>query len=428
MPLDPCLSRWSRSLLTASILLLPHLATSAETEAGDGEWTRFRGPNGSGIGVAPGVPAVFTEQDYRWKTALPGKGHSSPVIANGRVFVTCTPPDGAKRILVAADAATGKVAWLKEWEAATFRVHADNSYTSASPAVDNERVYLWWTSPEQSWIAAVDQKDGRELWRHELGGFVSQHGAGSSPIVFEDSVILDFCQENNSGEGSYTTALEAKTGKVRWKTARESSSATASTPCLFQPKDGGDPQLIVIGRTTGMVSLNPRDGKVNWDVADLLPKRCVASPVVTEGGLVVAQCGEGQAESFVYAVRPGAKGQPPEKAYQVIRTGGYVPCPLAVGDLLYLWKENGLVTCLRAATNEQLWSERVEGPFYGSPVCVNGRLYNMTRRGELVVLAAGEKFELLGRIPLGEGSFATPAVANGSMFLRTFSNLICVGR
>jgi outer membrane protein assembly factor BamB len=143
---------------------------------------------------------------------------------------------------------------------------------------------------------------------------------------------------------------------------------------------------------------------------------------------VIAQCGEGQAESFVFAVRPGADGKPPEKAYQVIRTGGYVPSPLPVGDLLYLWKENGLVTCLRASTNEQIWSDRVEGPFYGSPVCINNRLYNITRRGELVVLAAGEKFELLGRIPLGEGSFATPAVANGRMFLRTFTNLICVGK
>lgn len=424
-------THWLRSTLiaTAMVSMLTHPWTaSAALDSDPQSWTRFRGPNGSGIGFAPGLPALFAEQDYRWKTPLPGKGHSSPVIANGKVFVTCTPAEGAKRILVAADETNGKIVWQKEWETAAFRQHADNSYTSASPAVDGERVFLWWTSPEQSWIAALDQKDGREVWRHELGGFVSQHGAGSSPIVFEDMVILDFCQEGSSKDASYTIALEAKTGKVRWKTPRESDSATASTPCLYQPKDGGEPQLIVVGRTSGMTSLNPRTGKVNWDIADLLPKRCVASPVVTDGGLVIAQCGEGQAESFVAAVRPGADGKPPEKVYQVIRTGGYVPCPLPVGDLLYLWKENGLVTCLRAATNEQLWSERVEGPFYGSPVCISNRLYNMTRRGELVVLAAGEKFEMLGRIPLGEGSYATPAVANGRLFLRTFTNLICVGK
>jgi outer membrane protein assembly factor BamB len=177
-----------------------------------------------------------------------------------------------------------------------------------------------------------------------------------------------------------------------------------------------------------MTSLDPQTGGKNWELPDLLPKRCVASPIVTPGGLVIAQCGEGQAESFVYAVRPGVAGKPPEKVYNVVRTGGYVPTPVAVGDLLFLWKENGLVTCLRAATNEQLWSERVEGPFYSSPVCVDGRLYNTTRRGDLVVLKAGEKFEPLARIPLGEGSYAAPAIAGGRMYLRTFTHLISVGK
>lgn len=430
MPQEFSPVRWRHPILAtalAAALFVP-LVASAASDTEQLGWKRFRGPNGTGIATAPGVPVIFSEADFRWKTALPGKGHSSPVIANGKVFATCTPPDGTRRILVAVDEQGGQILWQKEWEAATFRQHADNSYTSASPAVDDERVYLWWTSPEQSWIAAVDQKDGRELWRHELGEFKSQHGAGSSPIVFEDSVILDFCQESSRDDASFTIALDAKTGKVRWKTPRESDSATASTPCIFQPTGGGAPQLIVIGKTSGMTSLDPRTGKVNWEIGDLLPKRCVASPVVTDGGLVIAQCGEGQAESFVYAVRPGSDGKAPERVYQVIRTGGYVPSPLVVGNLLYLWKENGLVTCLRAETNEQLWSERVEGPFYGSPVCINNRLYNITRRGDLVVLAVGEKFELIGRIPLGEGSFATPAVANGRVFLRTFTHLISVGK
>lgn len=105
-----------------------------------------------------------------------------------------------------------------------------------------------------------------------------------------------------------------------------------------------------------------------------------------------------------------------------------MPTPIAVGDLLFLWKENGLVTCLRAATNEQLWSERVEGPFFGSPVSVNGRLYNMTMRGELVVLGAGEKFETIARIALGEGTQASPAVSGGRMYLRTATHLISVGK
>ncbi len=397
------------------------------SEAAELEWGRFRGPNGSGIASAPNLPIPFSESDIRWKASLPGKGHSSPVIANGKVFVTATPSETNKRTLLALDEADGKVLWQCEWDGSTFRQHADNSYTSASPAVDLEKVYVWWSSPEQSWLAAVDQKTGREIWKKELGGFVAQHGAGSSPIVFEDTVILDFSQEITDGKGSYTICVDAKDGATRWKTERESSTSTASTPCIYTPKNG-KPQLILINRTSGMTSLDPKTGKVNWDLPKLLPKRCVASPVVTEDGLIIAQCGEGQSESFVYAIRPGIDGSAPSKVYEVIRVGGYVPSPLALGKYLFLWKENGLVTCLNAETNEQVWSERVEGPFYGSPVCVNGYLVNATRRGDLVVLKAGDKFERVARIPLGEGSFATPAIANGRMFIRTFTHLLAVGK
>lgn len=409
--------------LLASAALFITLGFHAEAV----EWGRFRGPNGSGVASAPGLNLPTSQQDFAWKIALPGKGHSSPVIANGRVFVSCTPEEKTKRVLFAADAQSGKTLWQKEWESTTFRQHADNSFTSSSPAVDDERVFVWLSSPEQSYLIAVSQKDGTELWKKELGGFTSQHGAGSSPIVFEDTVILDFSQEISDGRGSYTLCVDAKTGETKWKTERESKSTTGSTPCLYQPKDG-PAQLILVGRTTGVTAIDPKNGKGLWEMPNLIPKRCVASPIVTDSGLVIAQCGEGQAESFVFAVKPGAGATPPEKAYQVVRTGGYVPTPLAVGPLLFLWKENGLVTCVKAATNEQIWSERVEGPFYGSPICVNGLLWNVTRRGDLVILKAGDTFEQVARVPLGEGSYATPAVSGGRVYVRTFSHLIAIGR
>ena len=177
-----------------------------------------------------------------------------------------------------------------------------------------------------------------------------------------------------------------------------------------------------------MVASDTRSGAVVWQLPSLMTRRCVSSPFVTPGGLIIAQCGEGRAESFVEAVRPAADGKSAVRAYGVLRVGGYVPTPIAVGELLFLWKENGLVSCVRSATGEQLWSERVEGAFYGSPVCVNGRLYNMTMRGDLVVLAVGEKFQPPQRLALGEGSHATPAVSGGRMYLRTFTHLIAVGR
>lgn len=388
------------------------------------EWTRFRGPNGSGWGVAPQFPAELSEKSFLWKIALPGSGHSSPVVWGDRVFVTVNPPNTTTRVIVCVNAADGKTLWQKEYATGGYHLHADNNYAAATPAVDAAHVYFHWASPTDSGLVALDQKDGREVWKVALGPFISDHGPGTSPIVFEDMVLLNFDQDRPT---SALLAMEAKTGRERWRWVHEGTKHSASTPCIFTPKSGA-PQVITESFSTGLVANDAHTGALLWQLPKLMPKRCVASPFVTPGGLIVAQCGEGRAESFVEVVRPAADGKTAEPAYQVLRVGGYVPTGLAVGDLLFLWKENGLVTCLRAATGEQLWSERVEGPFYGSPVCVNGRLYNMTMRGDLVILAASEKFQPPQRLALGEGSNATPAISGGRMYLRTFTHLISVGK
>jgi len=395
----------------------------SSTTAHAQEWTRFRGLNGSGLGKAPNLPVTFGEKDFNWKIELPGEGHSSPVIWGDRIFITCVPASTAKRIALCLSARDGKTVWQRSYESTAFRQHADNSYASMSPALDNERVYIWWGAPEGSSLVALDQKDGREVWKKDLGPFVSQHGPGASPIVFENSVILHFDQDQPA---SFIAAFDAKTGTQQWKLARPGTSSTASTPCILQAPGG--PEIIAVSRTAGLMAVDAKSGVLKWEIPDLLSKRCVASPIITPAGLIIAQCGEGTSESFVAAVQPPRDGKPPEKVYEVVRTGGYVPTPIAVGEYLFLWKENGLVTCLRSATKEQIWSERVQGPFYSSPVCVNNHLYNLTRKGDLVVLKAGDKFDEVARIPLGEGSHATPAISGGRMYLRTFSHLISVGK
>ncbi len=405
-------------------LLIVALASFLSCSAQAQEWTRFRGPNGSGLGVAPTLPAEFGVKDFNWKIELPGAGHSSPVIWGGRVFVTGNPKDTTQRVIACVSASDGKTAWQKEYATGGFRIHADNNYAASSPAVDAERVYFHWASPESSGLVALDQEDGRELWKVDLGPFISQHGPGASPIVFEDLVILSFDQDQPK---SFLAAFDARTGKQRWRWEHPGTKNSSSTPCIFTPKDGS-PMVITESFDTGIVANDARTGAVVWQLPGLMKKRCVSTPFVTPGGLIVAQCGEGRAESFVQIVRPSADGRTAEKLREIVRVGGYVPTPVAVGELLFLWKENGLVTCLRAATAEQLWSERVEGPFYGSPVSVNGRLYNMTTKGDLIVLATGEKFTPPLRIPLGEGSHATPAISGGRMYLRTFTHLISVGK
>jgi outer membrane protein assembly factor BamB len=396
--------------------------------AGAQEWTRFRGPNGSGIGKAA-LPEQLTDKDIAWQCELPGTGHSSPVVWAERVFVTCTPKSGpdaeARRILVCVGAKDGKIQWQREFATGVYRKHADNSFASPSCAVDAERVYLWTAGPDQSALTALRQADGGEVWRQPLGAFASQHGPGASPIVEGKMVFL---QSSQDSPGSFIAAFDAATGKPLWKNELQGGQHSIATPCFLSTPKG--PQLISLSTDNGLLGFDPGTGKKLWSISDIFKLRTVASPVVTPAGLVIAQCGQGQSASEIQAVE-GAAEFKPHKAYEIVRIGGYVPTPLAVDDLLFLWKENGYVTCVRAAKNEQLWSERVEGPYYASPICVGGkggRLYNITRRGDLVVVGAEEKFRLIQRFPLGEGSYSTPAVSGGRMFVRTFSQLICIGK
>lgn len=414
----------SRSFLAASIAL-SLFGSMAEAQ----EWTRFRGPNGSGAGTA-NLPEQLTEKDIRWKIALPGTGHSSPVIWGDRLFVNCTPDgagpaDTARRVVVCVDAKSGKLLWQREFATGAYRKHADNSFASPSCAVDADRVYAWFAGPDGSQLIALSQADGKEVWKKDLGPFTSQHGPGASPIV-EDGVV--YLQSSQDGPGSFLEAYEAATGKSLWKKELKGGQHAISTPCLL--KVGSESHLVSLSTDNGLLGFEPKSGKQLWALPDLFKLRCVASPVITDSGMIVVQCGQGQAASEIQVIK-GASEKKPEKAYEIVRTGGYVPTPITVGDLLFLWKENGLVTCLKSGTNEQIWSERVEGPYYASPICVGGkggRLYNITRGGDLVVLAADEKYRLIQRFPLGEkNSYASLAVSGGKLFVRTFTQLYCIG-
>ncbi len=393
------------------------------------EWTRFRGPNGSGLGTAK-LPEQLATADINWRCTLPGSGHSSPVVWGERIFVTTTPDgaaDQARRIVACVGAKDGKILWQREFTTGPYRKHADNSFASPSCTVDAERVYAWFAGPEGSQLVALAQADGKEIWKRDLGAFTSQHGPGASPILENGALIL---QSSQDGEGSFLQAFEPTTGKTIWKNDMKSGQHAVSTPCVLSPKNA-NPQLVSLSSDNGLLGLDPATGKQLWALPDLFKLRCVASPIILDGGLILGQSGQGQAASEISVIK-GADTTMPEKAYEIVRTGGYVPTPIAVGDLLFLWKENGLITCIRAATNEQLWSERAEGPYYSSPICIggkSGRLYNITRSGELVVVAADEHFKLIQRFPLGEkNSYATPAVSGGKLYIRTYTQLISIGK
>ncbi len=385
------------------------------------EWTRFRGPNGSGVAPSATIPTTWTTKDYTWRVKLPGSGYSSPVIWGEKIFVTCGEQD-ATRIIRCLNTADGSLIWKRSFPSTTYRMHAFNNYASSTPTVDQQNVYLAWTTPDHYWVVALDQEKGREVWRRDLGPHVSQHGFGTSPILFEDLVIL----ANDQDGECFTVALDRRTGKIRWKAERRTETAAFSTPCIYQPK-GGDPQLILTSWAHGIDSLDPRTGKQNWEMA-ILEYRCAGSPVIASG-LIFASCGVGGVGRQMVAIRPGnpTDGTEPEVAYEIENSLPYVCTPVAYGDLLFSWYDKGVVTCLDAPTGKIHWRERVGGEFFGSPIRVGERIYCISRKGEMVVLAAHEEFKELGRIDLEEPSHSTPAVAGGVMYLRTTGHLMAIG-
>lgn len=405
--------------LMMKLVALTLVASACVASAQD--WTRFRGPNGSGVSATKTIPAQWTEKDFRWKQALPGTGHSSPVLWGEKVFVTsCEERSGQFQVLC-LNANDGRQLWRKEFPLTTFRKNNLNTFASSTPTVDAERVYVCRTDSAQISLLALDHR-GEVTWQRQLGPFKAQHGSGTSPILHDGLVVL----ANEQDGDSFIVALDARTGETRWQTPREPTEAAYSTPCVFQPKTGR-PELVFASGSHGLYALASDTGKVLWDFPAAFDKRSVSSPLIA-GELILGSCGSGGGGNYVIAVRPGiAGGTPAGRVYEVRKSAPYVPTSVCVGEWLYLWSDGGIVSRVHAASGEVKWQERVGGNYFGSPVWVDGRLFCVSRNGEVVVVAAGEKFELLARNPLGETTHSTPAVAGGRMFIHTSGHLYCVG-
>jgi outer membrane protein assembly factor BamB len=403
-------------------LVVVALLLAAEGPLAGQQWTRFRGPNGSGESPAAKLPVTWSQKDYRWRVGLPGTGHSSPVIWGRRIFVTSASEEDGRQIVQCLEAADGSPKWKRELPAGKHHQNALNSYASSSPAVDADRLYVSWLAAGKYAIAALGQNDGREVWRRELGPFVAQHGFGASPIVVGGLVVVP----NEQDGPSSIVALDCRTGEARWTEPRRTEKAAYSTPCTFRP-EGGPEQLICTSWAHGVSGLDLRSGKTIWELP-VFQYRVVGSPVIVDG-LVVAQAGEGGAGKQCVAVRPGepAKAVQPKLVYEVSGPIPYVPTPVAKGDLLFLWSDGGIVSCLDAPTGKLHWRQRVGGSYFSSPVRVGDRLYNVARDGRVVVLAASATFSKLGESALGEPSQSTPAVSDGVMYLRTVRHLMALG-
>ncbi|NLX53866.1 MAG: PQQ-binding-like beta-propeller repeat protein [Planctomycetaceae bacterium] len=403
-----------------AILLLPAADGRAQ------EWTRFRGPNGTGVSTARSIPVTWTDADYLWQTRLPGKGHGSPVVWGRKLFLLSADPDSATRYVICIDTNTGETLWQRDYAAAPHVLNALNSYASSTPAVDEQCVYVAWGTGDRLVLRALDH-DGREVWMRDLGVYVCEHGFGNSPIVYEDLVILvnsqqaeELAPDQQPGSSS-VMAFDRETGQLRWETPRTVARVCYSTPCIYQPPEG-PPELICYDKGHGFYSLDPRTGAENWSLP-VFTLRTVASPIIV-GDLVFGCAGSGAGGHYLIAAR---LGQQPHEVYRVTRLVPYITTSIARGDLVFLCVDRGLVSCMQAADGTIVWSKRLSHGFAGSPVLVDGKLYIIDIDGQVLVLAAEREFKQLGRVALGEPSRATPAVAGGRMFLRTESQLFCIG-
>ena len=358
-----------RSILSLLILVLffPCIHSTAQ------EWTRFRGPNGSGISTITGFPITWTEDDYNWQIDLPVQGSSSPVLWGKQVLM----------------------------------------------------------------IALT--LDGEERWRSDLGPYKGLHGSASSPIIADGLVLLANDQmdpkrfsfylpeDTNMDPGkSFLIALDRKTGATRWKIDRKSELAGYATPCIRRVGDRAE--AVFTSTPHGITAVDLQSGKISWEIAQLWDNRTVSSPQL-HNDLVFGSFGKGLSGQRFVAVRPEKIGsRKGELVYDITKSVPLVPCFVVKDDLAYLWTDSGVVTCLEASTGKVHWRERIGGDFYSSPLWIEGRLYGFSKRGEVVVLAASWEFEELGRVDLGEKTFATPAIANGVMYLRTQSRLYSLGK
>jgi outer membrane protein assembly factor BamB len=273
-------------------------------------------------------------------------------------------------------------------------------------------------------VVALDH-DGKDVWRRDLGKFVSRHGFGVSPMIYEDLVIL---ANNQEGE-SFLIALDRKSGETRWKVPRKTlspQSASYATPMIYTGPSGED-ELIVASWGHGISSHNPKTGEVNWELP-VFKLRPVGSPIVA-GGLIWGSCGEGAGTNSVVAIDPGDKPGEASVVYasKINAAMPYVPTMIAAGDLLFLWGDRGIVACIDPRTRKEHWRHRVGGDFSASPIRIGDRIFGVSWQGEMIVLAAEPTYREIARNDLGDETRATPAVADGTLYIRTQSKLMSIG-
>lgn len=355
-----------------------------------------------------------------WKVAVPGAGHSSPIVWEDRLFLTTALKESQERVLLCYERNTGALLWQKTVITSPLEAkNAENSYASSTPATDGKQVYTTFLEGSNVVVAAHDYA-GKQAWMTRPGQFYSQWGFSHDPLLFEDKVIVD-C--DSKGE-NFIVALDQRDGRIRWKVQRTNATQSYSKPLIQQM--AGRVQMVVPGNKS-VTSYDPRDGRELW-VVDGPSEDCVLTPVYNRRADLVLS-GSSWPKRALLAIKPDGEANVTQTKVAWTTTEGapYVPSPVAVDDWFFT---SGFATkegfCFEAATGKVLWHEKM-GLHHASPVTAKGLVFFLNDDGVMHVVRAAGEYELVARNELGEKTYASPALSNGQMFLRSFTNLFCIG-
>lgn len=423
------MKRSSLLRLLAACVALSRVASLAAHAA---DWPAFRGPHGDGITEETGFPLEWsTEKNVRWKLKLPNRGNESPIVSNGRVFVTSATEKGTERRLHCVDRKTGDLLWTKtvsvEGDEPT---HQTNPFGAATPAATGERVVVWHGS---AGLYCYDF-DGKQLWKRDLGKVGHIWGYGSSPVIHGDRVFLNF----GPGKEQFLVAVSLESGDILWRYDEPGGNndrqgrmvGSWSTPVIAAV--GGSEQIIC-SMPTRVVALSPDAGSLLWSCDGISGKNgdlVYTSPLIGKGFGIAMGGYTGPALGFRLdkassgdVTKSHRLWHDEQKHPQRIGSG------VILGDHVFMANAGqGLFQCLEASTGKELWKARGLGPdHWGSIVSADGRLYVTNQKGTTVVFAPNtEKFETLAENALGEPSNSTPAFSDGQIFIRTNGHLWCI--
>jgi outer membrane protein assembly factor BamB len=390
-------------------------------------WPQFRGPKGDGHSDAKGLPLAWSEtENVKWKTPIHGKAWSSPVIWGNQVWVTTAPEEGTRLHAICIDKETGKILRdIKLFDVVLPQyVHPFNTYASPTPVIEEGRVYVTFGAPG---TACIDTQSGKVLWQRRDLKCNHFRGAGSSPILYKDLLIMNF----DGSDHQFVVALDKKTGKTAWQTKRsvdfqdlgpegepqaEGDFRKAFATPHVASIDGRD--VLLSSGAKAHYAYDPLTGKELWRVEERGQHSASTRPVLGHGLIFFPT---GFSKGQLLAVKPGGSGVVTDThiAWRAKRGVPNKPSLILHDDLVFMVDDNGFASCLEATTGRELWQERIGGAYSASPIQSERRIYALSEEGKTVVFEAGREFKKLAENKLSDGFMASPAVSGDALFFRT---------